>query len=148
MSRRRRLPGRDEPSGTEAAQQTAFLDLASAQMHTWQREALDRLVEAVEQSFYEKQAASERRDWCNPIPAETKVESAQDYLKAFHDKSTMEITTYLGCYLKTKPCDLDYVDWKRLFPDEIRHVVSSLLVYKRCFLDGDGEVVVLICFTC
>jgi hypothetical protein len=51
-----------------------------------QKEALDRLVQAAEQSFQEKQMASTRRDWCNPIPAQRKVDTVQAFLKAFHDE--------------------------------------------------------------
>lgn len=84
-----------------------------------QREALDRLVEAVEQLFREKKAASARRDWCEPIPAESKVETVQSFLKAFHDESTMELATYSVCYMKKKPRDLDSVDWRKAVPESL-----------------------------
>jgi hypothetical protein len=113
-----------------------------------QKEALDRLVQAAERSFQEKQAASIRRDWCHPIPAERKVDTVQACLKAFHDESTMEIATCSVCYMRKKPRDLDHADWKRAVPAEILPAMSSLLACKRCFPDGDGVAVVLICSTC
>jgi hypothetical protein len=58
-------------------------------MSAQRREALDQLVQEMERSFQEKQAASVRRDCCNPIPAERKVGTVQAFLKAFHDESTM-----------------------------------------------------------
>jgi hypothetical protein len=73
-------------------------------------------VQAAERSFREKQAASDRRDWCNPIPVERKVDTVQAFLKAFHDESTMEIATCSICYVKKKPRDLDHADWKGRFP--------------------------------
>jgi hypothetical protein len=85
-----------------------------------QHEALDRLVQTAEQSFEEKQGASLRRDWCNPIPAERKVDTVQAFLESFHDERTMEIATCSVCYVKKKPRDLGYVDWSRAVPVEIR----------------------------
>jgi hypothetical protein len=113
-----------------------------------QREALDRLVQSAERSFYDKQEASARQDWCNPIPAERKVETVQAFLKAFHDERTMEIATCTVCYVKTKPRDLGRVDWRRAVPVEIRPAMTSLLACKRCFPEGDGEAVIPICVTC
>ncbi len=131
-----------------AAGQLADAHLASIEMIAQQREALDRLVQAAERSFEEKQAASTRRDWCNPIPAERKVDSVQAFLKAFHDESTMEIATCSICYMKKKPRDLDHVDWKTAVPAEIQPAMTSLLECKRCFPEEDGEAAVPICFTC
>ena len=113
-----------------------------------QKEALDRLVQAAEQSFQEKQAASTRRDWCNPIPAERKVDTVQAFLKAFHDENTMEIATCSVCYTKKQPQDVDHVNWKRAVPAGIQPAMTSLLACKACFPEGDGEAVVPICFTC
>jgi hypothetical protein len=82
------------------AGQAAHTDLESVDITAQQREAVDQLFEATERSFREKQAASVRRDWCNPIPGERQVETVQSFLKAFHDESTMEITTCSVCYIK------------------------------------------------
>ncbi len=70
------------------------------EMVAQQKEALDRLVQAADQSFREKQAASTRRDWCHPIPAQRKVDAVQAFLKAFHDEDTVEIATCSVCYMK------------------------------------------------
>jgi hypothetical protein len=113
-----------------------------------QREALDQLVQAAERSFQEKQAASDRRDWCNAIPAERKVDTVQAFLKAFHDESTMEIATCSVCYVKKKPRDLDHADWKGAIPVEIQPAMTSLLACEGCFPEQEGENVVLICSTC
>jgi hypothetical protein len=130
------------------AGQAAHTDLESVDITAQQREAVDQLFEATERSFREKQAASVRRDWCNPIPGERKVETLQSFLKAFHDESTMEITTCSVCYIKKKPGDLSDVDWKRAVPAEILPAMTSLLACKKCFPERDGENVVPICFTC
>ena len=113
-----------------------------------QKEALDRLVKATELFFQKKQAASVRRDWCNPIPAQRKVGTVQSFLTAFHDENTMEIATCSVCYMKKKPQDLDHDDWKKAIPAEIQSVLTSLLACQMCFPKGDGEAVVPICFTC
>ncbi|SPJ92393.1 uncharacterized protein FTOL_13679 [Fusarium torulosum] len=68
-NQRRRQPRQDGPSGTIPAQQAAPPDLMSMEMIMRHKEALRRLMQAVEQSFQEKQAVSNRRDWCNPVPA-------------------------------------------------------------------------------
>ncbi len=120
----------------------------SVQRVAQQKEMLDRLVQAAERSFQEKQAVSIRRDWCNPVPAQLKVDTVQTFLKAFHDESAMEIATCSVCYMKKKPRDLDHVDWKRAVPAGIRPAITGLLACKRCFPDEDGEADVPICFTC
>ncbi|KAK7418113.1 hypothetical protein QQZ08_011368 [Neonectria magnoliae] len=108
--------------------QAALPDLVSTDMIMRQKEALGTLMQAVEQSFQEKQAASNRRDWCNPVPASRKIDTVQSFLKAFHDEGSMEIAVCSVCYLQKKPRDLDHVDWKRALPDEIRLAMTNLLV--------------------
>jgi hypothetical protein len=110
MSRRRRRPTQEGSSSDRTARQSAHPNLASEEIIARQREALDRLVQSAERSFHDKQAASARRDWCNPIPAERKVETVQAFLKAFHDERTMEIATCTVCYVKKKARDLGHVD--------------------------------------
>ena len=87
------------------AWQPARANLASAETIAQQRKALDRLVQVTEQPFQEKQAgpASARRDWCNPILAERKIDAVQAFLKAFHDENKVEIATCSICYMKKKP---------------------------------------------
>ncbi|KNB04788.1 hypothetical protein FOXG_19406 [Fusarium oxysporum f. sp. lycopersici 4287] len=147
-NQRRRQPRQDGPSGTIPAQQAAPPDLMSMEMIMRHKEALRRLMQPVEQSFQEKQAASNRRDWCNPVPANRKIDTVQSFLKAFHDEGSMEIAVCSVCYLQKKPRDLDHVDWERALPDEIRSAMTNLLACKRCFPEGDGETVVPICFSC
>ncbi|KAK6829416.1 hypothetical protein PG987_010000 [Apiospora arundinis] len=53
----------DGPRGDEAA-----ADLFSPDMVARQKEVLARLVKTVNETFQEKRAGSDRRDWCNPIP--------------------------------------------------------------------------------
>ena len=116
MKRRRRQPTQDGPSSTIPTEQRSLPnglespDLTSADMVARQKEALSRLVQAADEAFQEKQAASARRDWCNPIPVQRKVDTVQDFLKAFHDEGSMEIATCSVCYIKKKPQDLDRVD--------------------------------------
>jgi hypothetical protein len=117
-------------------------------MMAQQREALDRFVQSAERFFQDKQAASARQDWCNPIPAERKVETVQSFLEAFHDEDTMEIATCSVCYMKKKPRDLKRVDWRRAIPANIRPAITSLLACKRCFPEGDDEAIVAICVAC
>ena len=129
-------------------EQRAFPDLASVEMAARQKEALDRLVQEAENAFLEKQTASDRRDWCNPVPAWRKVETVQAFLKAFHNEDSLEIATCSVCYLKKKPQDLDRTDWKKAIPDEIRSPMAGLLACKTCFPEADGEAIVPICVTC
>ncbi|KAK0710682.1 hypothetical protein B0H67DRAFT_646120 [Lasiosphaeris hirsuta] len=123
-------------------------DLTTAEMVARQKEALDRLVQAAEQSFQEKQVASTRRDWCNPIPVQRKVDTVQAFLKAFHDEETMEIAACSVCYLQRRPRDLVCVDWRRAVPHEIQPIMAGVLGCRRCFPEEDGEAVVPICHTC
>jgi hypothetical protein len=90
-----------------------------------QHEALDRLVQTTERFFQDKQAATARRDWCNPIPAEHKVDTVQAFLNAFDDEATMEIATCTVCYMKKKPQDLGHVDWRRAIPANIRPAIRG-----------------------
>ncbi|KAM0272852.1 hypothetical protein ACHAQH_008566 [Verticillium albo-atrum] len=107
----RRMPSHDDgPSETAATEQTGVPDPRAAQVVAQQREALGRLAQAAERAFQEKKTASDQRDWCNPIPAERKVDTVQAFLKSFHDESSMEIATCSVCYMKKKPRDLGDVD--------------------------------------
>lgn len=97
-----------------------------------QKEAVDRLLLAAEQSFQEKQAASARRDWCDAIPLDRKVDTVQSFLKAFHGEESMEIGTCSVCYLKKKPQDLDRVNWKRALNDNMQSTIASIIPCERC----------------
>jgi hypothetical protein len=133
----------DRPAG-----QPAHPDLASANMAVQQKETLDRLVQATEWSFQEKAAASARRDWCKPVPAERKINTVQAFLEDFHNDNTMEIATCSVCYMKNKPRDLHHEDWKKAIPAEIQSAMMGLLACRRCFPERDGEAVVPICVSC
>jgi hypothetical protein len=138
MIRRRRTPGQYGPSATRLAG-AGLPDLTSAQMVARQKEVINRTFQAAEQSFCERRAASNRRDWCNRVPQERKVDTVQSFLKAFHDEESVEIGTCSICYMKKRPQDLDHADWKRVICGEIRATMASLLVYQRCFPETDSQ---------
>lgn len=133
-----------------SAGESTLPDRTSDEVASRQIEALDGLVQAVERSFQEGQAASARRDWCSPIPLQRKIETVQSFLKAFHEEETMEIATCSVCQMKKKPRDLDFVDWKKALPveAEVRTTMTSFLGCRSCFPEADSDAVVPICFTC
>ena len=51
-----------------------------------QKEARDQLVQAAGVCFQGEQAASARRDWCNHVPKERKVEAVQSFIRWRHDR--------------------------------------------------------------
>ncbi|KAK8093144.1 PIF1-like helicase domain-containing protein [Apiospora kogelbergensis] len=112
------------------------------------KEALARVVEAADKTFQEKKEASNRRDWCDPIPGERKVETIQSFLEAFHDEDDIEIAVCSICYLQKKPRELDRVDWRRAVPEEIRAALANVFVCKRCFPEEGSDVLVPICIRC
>ena len=81
------------------------------------------------------------------MPIERKVSTMQAFLQAFHDESTIEIAACSVYYIQKKPRDLDYAGWKQAIPDEIRSTMTNLLACKKCFLEGDSQAMVPICFT-
>ena len=110
-----------------------------------QEAAVGQLLAAADASFEQNWEASERLDWCSPVPLARKVETAQAFLQAFHNEETLEVATCAVCYLKREPRDLDRVDWRRAFPANVRRVMPGLLACKSCFPDDDASAVVLIC---
>ncbi|KAK8011882.1 hypothetical protein PG989_000142 [Apiospora arundinis] len=110
--------------------------------------ALSRVLAAADKAFEEKQAASDRREWCEPIPLERKVETVRSFLKAFHDEDDMEIAVCSVCYLQKRPRDLDRVDWRTAVPEQIRLALADTFACKRCFPEEGSGVVVPVCVRC
>ena len=79
---------------------------------------------------------------------ERKVQTVQAFLKAFHDEGSLEIATCAVCYVKEKPQELVYIDWRLAITGEVRTAMSCLLECKECFSDQESEAVVPICLAC
>ncbi|KAK8859546.1 hypothetical protein PGQ11_010280 [Apiospora arundinis] len=110
--------------------------------------AFSRVLAAADKTFQEKQAASDRREWCEPIPLERKVETVRSFLKAFHDEDDMEIAVCSVCSLQKRPRDLDRVNWRTAVPEQIRLALADTFACKGCFPEEGSGVVVPVCVRC
>lgn len=57
-------------------------------------------VRALNEEFAKKERLSHEQAWCVPIPYDRKVNTAQDFYKAFHDVRTLPILTCMFWYRK------------------------------------------------
>ncbi|KAF1807904.1 hypothetical protein P152DRAFT_469266 [Eremomyces bilateralis CBS 781.70] len=63
-----------------------------------QRRELDSVMRGLDNEFAEKERLSHDRAWCARIPTRTKVNTVQEFYKAFHDVNTLPILTCMLCY--------------------------------------------------
>ncbi|KAJ3530216.1 hypothetical protein NM208_g9424 [Fusarium decemcellulare] len=94
------------------------------------------VLQALEDEFGEKERLSHRQEWCKPVPHERKVETVQNFYKAFHNVATLPILTCMFCYRKYGAAELGDVEWEWWRASPIEKHDQSPFQCPCCFPDG------------
>ncbi|KAK4089235.1 hypothetical protein Purlil1_6224 [Purpureocillium lilacinum] len=109
-----------------------------------QAEDLASILQYLEKEFAMKERLSSEQTWCEPIPHERKVSTAERFYKAFHDASTMPIWTCMLCYRKCAKDELKelaYEEWQRW-------AVDGPVSCRSCFPEGENFPACSECMRC
>ncbi|KAF1807871.1 hypothetical protein P152DRAFT_477811 [Eremomyces bilateralis CBS 781.70] len=89
-------------SGSAISRETPSKRVRRADRSEWseeeQRRELDGVMRGLDNEFAEKEQLSYNQAWYTPIPTRSKVNTVQEFYKAFHDVNTLPILTYMFCY--------------------------------------------------
>ncbi|KAH8645342.1 hypothetical protein BX600DRAFT_369627, partial [Xylariales sp. PMI_506] len=99
-------------------------------------------------SFSRRQSASDRREWCEGIPLECKVEMVQRFWKAFQNTSTMPTVYCALCQVQKSSSEVRLLDWRQAVPEELREVLGSVLDCSLCFPMESERGSVRFCVAC
>lgn len=72
------------------------------------------MLRSLEEEFAERERLSRDQLWCTPISYKRKVSTVEQFYTAFHDKSTLPISTCMVCYRKFGKSELEEIDWRRI----------------------------------
>lgn len=102
-----------------------------------QVQALATVLSRLDEEFAEKEQLSHSQAWCAPVPDSRKVSTVQEFYKAFHDKSTLQIYMCMICYRKCARAELEDVDWDQWMASPIGKPDGSPFRCCACFPVGE-----------
>ncbi|EXU95534.1 hypothetical protein X797_011371 [Metarhizium robertsii] len=135
-----RHPGRDESPRKRSRRGTR-----GQRRRELQAEDLTSVLGYLEEEFAVKESLSEEQMWCTPIPHERKISTAEDFYRAFHDTSNLQLWTCMLCYRKRTKKELRDVKLEPWKLNGIANNGRSPFSCRSCMPEGES---VLVCAEC
>lgn len=143
QGKRNRHPGRDESPRKRSRRGTR-----GQRRRALQAEDLTSVLGYLEEEFAVKESLSKEQMWCTPIPHERKVSTAEDFYRAFHDTSNLQLWTCMLCYRKRTKKELRDVKLEPWKLNGIANSGRSPFSCRSCIPEGESVLVCAECVRC